>query len=232
MRAKVQIVDSVSPLEFKDRHKGERVWIIGNGPSARNWTMEELRELGGCVMGVNASWKPSPDGTYAGFQDTEYHSYVSGTHGYDVCKGSVRTGTVFMPRTSAWIVSDAKCKVDSDFCLVGIMNSGYQPQRFRYDIDKGVMTKFAGYFAVQVCAWMGFDQFMLVGFSAGDYEAHACDDEPYKGRVTREGMRRWFQGVGHWALETKGKRIINCDPTSKIPYFDKLDKDEVRAACA
>jgi hypothetical protein len=112
------------------------------------------------------------------------------------------------------------------------MNGGYQPTRFRFDIDKGIMAKFAGYFALQCCAWMGFDQFMLVGFSAGDYEAHAYDNEPYKGRVTREGMRRWFQGAAHWAHATVGKRVINCDPTSQIPYFEKLDKEGVRAACS
>lgn len=237
------VVPGIPPMEFQDKHKGERCWIIGNGPSARQWRSEDFRELGGVVIGINRSWMPSKDGAYQGFHESDYHVLVSGSHAYDLCNGKFKTRVMFMPRSTRWIVSRPECKgygkrpEDTEFCFVGVLSGGYHPTRFLYDIDRGIMTKFAGYFALQVAAWMGFTEWFLIGFSAKDREGHAYDDDPGRGIVTRDGMRRWYAGVGDWAEQLNKRRgdgtmrIVNCDPDSAIEWFEKKSRAEVFELC-
>lgn len=221
------------PDDFKDAHKGERVWLLGNGPSAREWTREDLAKLGGRIIGINRSWKPSDDGKFQGFQDTDYHCFVSGSHAYDVCAGKVRTGVVFLPEALRWVVQGSECDGHQpDRCFFRVLSGGYSPSAFRFDLDRGVMTKFAGYFSVQLAAWMGFSEIFLIGFDAGDRQGHAYDADPTKGRGTRDGHRRWFRGVADWANAKNARRpgcvrVLNCFEGSRIEFFERRSRDEV-----
>lgn len=223
---------TVDPSELRDAHAGERCWVVGCGPSAREWTRREMTLLGGRVVGANRCWRPSKDGSYHGINDTHYHCWVSGAHAYDLCKGKIRTGTVVMPKSLKWIVTTGDCRAPRGqrYALIPTRNFGHGPTDFKYDIDKGIMAKFAGYFALQVAAYLGFTTWLLVGFSSKNYEGHVYDDEPERGVITRDGMRKWMRGVSMWA-ERKGVRIINTDTESAIEWFEKKSKAEVYELC-
>ena len=220
---------ALPPAQFKDTKRGKRVFVLGNGPTLRQWSMAEIRAVKGETIGVNRSWKSSADGTHKGFQGTTYHCFVSGAHAYNLCDGQVKTGVTFCPRSLEWLVDSAECGCGCKYCFVGVLSGGYNPTAFRFDLERGIMTKFAGYFALQLAAWMGYSEIFLLGYSAKDYEGHAHDIDPAdpgKRKITRGGMRRWFDGAADWA-KASGRTIINADPDSAITCFPRMSKEQV-----
>lgn len=219
---------------IKDTKKGKRVFLLGNGPPLHDWTMAEIKALGADTIGINRSWRPREDPEtkeilHKGFKGTTYHCFVSGAHGYALCDGKINTGLAICPKNLKWLIDSAECGAGCHYCFVGVLNGGYSPTSFKFDLDRGVMTKFAGYFALQISAWCGYDEIYLLGFSSRDREGHAFDADPTKGVVTREGMRRWFSGAADWANARGDKLIFNCDPDSAIQYFPKLTKEQTIA---
>jgi len=228
---------ALSPQEFKETKKGKRVFLLGNGPPLRDWSMADLRGVGADTIGINRSWMSADAFTdpitkkefeeHKGFQGTTYHCFVSGAHAYNLCDGKVKTGVVFSPIWLKWLIDSAECGCGCRYCFVNVLTGGHSPTTFRFDLNHGIMTKFAGYFALQIAAWMGYSEIFLLGFSAIDREGHAHDSNPDKGLITRGGMRRWFQGAADWANSKPDKTIVNCDPESAIDFFPKMGKEEV-----
>jgi hypothetical protein len=214
-------------LDFKDTKVGKRVFLLGNGPPAREWAMADFKKLGADTIGMNRSWMDSPDGVHKGFQGTTYHCFVSGAHAYNLCDSKVRTGVTFAPRTLKWLIDSSECSCGCKYAFVNVLTGGHSPTNFKFDIDRGVMTKFAGYFALQLAAFMGYGEIFLVGYSAKDREGHAHDDEPDKGMITRGGMVRHFAGAAMWADARQDKLIVNCDVDSAIEFFPRRSKAQV-----
>jgi hypothetical protein len=222
------------PDDFRDTKRGKRVFILGNGPPLRDWNMDDIRNLGADTIGVNRSWKPSKDGKHKGFQGTTFHCFVSGAHAYDLCDGKVKTGVTFAPRSLTWLIDSNECGCGCKYCFVGVLSGGYSPTSFTFALDRGIMTKFAGYFGMQLAAWMNYSEIYLLGFSSKDYEGHAYDDQPEdpgRRKITRGGMRRWYRGAAEWATAKK-KVIINADPDSAILDFPRMGKEELVARIA
>lgn len=219
--------------EIRDKKAGKRVFLLGNGPPLHEWTMEDIKGLGADTIGMNRSWRPRLDPKdpneiiHKGFQGTTYHCFVSGAHGYALCDGKVKTGLAICPKNLRWLIDSAECGSGCRCCFIGVLNGGYAPTNFTFDLNRGVMTKFAGYFALQLAAWCGYDEIYLLGYSAQDREGHAFEADPSKGLVTRQGMRRWFSGAADWANSRRGKLIVNCDEGSAISAFPKMSKKQV-----
>lgn len=217
---------------IKDTKRGRRVFLLGNGPPLHDWTMAELKALGADTIGINRSWMASPSRDHKGFQGTTYHVFVSGAHGYSLCDGKVRTGLAICPKSLTWLIDSGECGCGCKYAFVGVLSGGYSPTSFKFDLNRGIMTKFAGYFALQLAAWCGYSEIFLLGYSAHDREGHAFDENPQKGLITRNGMRPWFRGAADWANARGDVRIINCDPESAITCFPRYSKDDVLAQLA
>lgn len=224
---KTTVTESRNIEDYRQRHAGKRVVLLGNGPTLRNWSQEEVDDMEGWVIGINRSWARSRDGSFKGFKGTDYHCFLSGPHAQDLADGCVSTRLAIFPRSLEFIVNCAESRF-KDFITINQMASGYMPGAFEFDMSRGVSTKFAGYFAMQIAAWMGFSEWILLGFDAHDREGHAHDENPAKGLITRQGMREWNHGVKAWADNRKGAQavtILNANPDSAIEEFEKVSKE-------
>jgi len=171
-------------IDLKDAFSGERVWLIGNGPSAESWTMEEMRGLGGYIFGMNRCWRKSPR-TEEGFDGTDFHTFIAGHHFDDMMAGRVHSGTCFIPSRftrlmvplSRWPPDKRKTKCP----LVSISlrerwNSSDGGRPFGYAFHRGgVISTFAGHLAVALSVYMGFAEIILVGYDLNDGEGHFFD---------------------------------------------------------
>ncbi len=220
--------------------KGDRVWIVGNGPSAENWSIEEMRDFGGHVFGVNRCWRTSPR-TGACFQWTDFHTFVSGHHYDDLMHGRVHTGTAFMPsRYTPLMVNHVRLKefqkTGPEVVEVNLSNARWnssadgRPWNFHFDRSRVVST-FAGHLALALAVYMGFSDVLLVGFDARDGEGHFFDklDGPRTSPVgfKRDQMVKWFDAIGEWMIGSDC-RIWNTNPESAIRVFPFATKEEIR----
>lgn len=230
------MISSKTIASFNNRHCGERAWIVGNGPSAEQWMMEELRSLGGVVMGTNRCWRKSPR-TGATFQDTDYHTFVAGHHFDDTMAGHVLTDTAFIPARyskfmgTRWQLSRRRFKGNIIFIpTIDAWKSQYgKPFHFHFERG-GCVANFAGQLAIALCAFMGFSEMLLLGFDANDCEGHFFDDDTNKGKppgFSRKPMRQWFDSIAEWARVDGRTTIINCSATSAIDQLPRMPKEEV-----
>lgn len=242
--------------DLKDAFLGERVWLVGNGPSAESWSMDEMRGLGGYVFGMNRCWRPSPR-TGEGFDHTDFHCFVAGHHFDDLMAGRVNTGTAFVPLCfaqlmipkSRWPADRRKNKCP----LVAIRltrrhNSSHSGRPFGFNYDNGsVVSTFAGHLALTLAVYLGFAEILLVGYDLNNGEGHFFDKP---GSATspkgfnRENMVKWFDQAAVWLSEGEnpeevrtfgamwGTRtrplIVNCNPGSAIRVFPFASKKEIR----
>lgn len=221
----------------KDIHSGDRVWIIGNGPSAEQWTMEDFSMLGGVTFSTNRSWRVSPR-TGACFRGTDYHTFVAGHHFEDLMAGKVDTKMAFVPdryfkfMESRWPAS--RRKVKSTIVNTPISDtawpSGKRGKPFHYEFDRmRCVANFAGQLAIALSAFMAFSEIYLVGFDARDGEGHFFDKELVTNSppgFSRQPMRQWFDAIAQWASESE-TTLVNTNPDSAITQLPTKTKEEV-----
>ena len=220
--------------DLRGAFEGDRVWIVGNGPSAENWQMEEMRDLGGYVFGTNRCWMASPR-TGARFVDTDFHTFVSGQHFDDLISGRVSTGTAFIPSRFARLLIPSPA-MGVHFITVSLFderwNAAADGRPFGYDFDGEVVSTFAGHLALALAVYMGFAQILLVGFDANDCEGHFFDKGPplLPAGFKRDSMVLWFDAVRDWLVSPDGgpkPRILNTNPDSAIRVFPFVTKEAI-----
>lgn len=224
--------------QMKGTMGGKRVWLIGNGPSAEHWTMEELAELGGATFGINRCWRTSPR-TGASFDGTDYHTFVAGHHFDNLMAGRVDTKIAFVPYrywkflSTRWPPNRRKVKAAmvSTPILDSAWPSGKRGKPFQYEFDtRQCVANFGGQLALALCAFMGFTEIYLIGFDANDGEGHFFDEDLAKHAppgFSRQPMRQWFKAIGEWADEHPEVRLVNTSSESAITEIARKTKDEV-----
>jgi hypothetical protein len=243
--------------DLKNAFAGERVWLVGNGPSAESWTTEEMRRLGGFVFGMNRCWRESPR-TGTGFSDTDFHTFLAGHHFDDLMAGRVESGTVFIPRRFLRLMvpmnrwpNDRRKNKSPIFSINLAERWNYRRfgRPWGYDFDTGsVASTFAGHLALALSVYMGFTEILLVGYDLNNGEGHFFDKSDEKPtsppNFNREGMVRWFDPVGEWlvagehpdvepefgAARTLARPlIVNCNPGSAIRVFPFASKQDIES---
>jgi hypothetical protein len=224
--------------EMKDAHVGERVWVIGNGPSAEQWQMDELRELGGVTLGTNQCWRESPR-TGSCFKDAQWHTFVAGHHFDNLMAGRVNAERAFVPYrywkflATRW--PENRRKVKSALISTPILDdkwpSGKRGKPFQYNFDqRQCAANFAGQLALALSAFMGFTEIILIGFDANDGEGHFFDKDLTKHAppgFSRAPMRQWFDAIGEWARSRPDVDLVNTSEGSAITQIPIRRKSEV-----
>lgn len=172
--------------EWKDKYKGERVFVIGNGRSLLKTPLEDL--IGEHCFATNkiadiydkTEWRP-----------TLYQLMTGHTsHWRDSILETIELG---IPSFIWWRRAE----------LVGyhpniIWTEIYHEHepRWEYDVSKGLGKSTSGVIMIQLAMYMGFNPIVLVGFdsnwrptSAGVDPNHFADD--YLPNVSDEEARRW-----------------------------------------
>ncbi len=142
-------------LKYKGVHKGDRCFIVGNGPSITAHDLDMLAENGEICFGVNR--------VYLGFEQTKWRPdyYVT------VDEMIVASGLEGMKEYNCPKFVRRIYNVTSNNEGVELFDPIVQPldgTSFSDDISKGIyMGDTVVYEAVQIAAYMGFSEIYLIG---------------------------------------------------------------------
>lgn len=216
---------------FKDTHKDERAFLVGNGPSLKKFDMSLLD--GETTFGVNMIYLLPFTPTYYLLEDR----LVASDRRNEIADF---TGPVkFFTSQINGVFRDTPNT--DDIIWLNWVNENKTPPSFSVDADKNVF--FGGtvmYIAMQLAHYMGISKLYLVGFdhnysrkqehgdvmtSRGEDPDHF--DAGYFGPGKRfhnprpERMEVCYQ-VAKEAFEKDGRKITNITPRSKLDVFPKL----------
>ena len=140
--------------DYRGKHRGESVAILGNGPSLTDHPIDELK----CVtIGLNQSWRVC---------ESHYHVVVEMDQ-YDRFEKELR----LVPK----LFSIAPKPFGE---LMQPITAEPHHLRWSWDLEEGVYVKTVGYVALQLAVYMRFQRIYLIGFDCGprDERDHFHDD--------------------------------------------------------
>ena len=215
---------------YRDIHRGERCFILGNGPSLRQTNLGRLKDE--FTFGLNRVYLLFPE---LGFS-TSYYVAVN-TLVIEQCAAEIRSLHVpkFITwRARQWMAGDPQTIfVDTDYT---------GPETFSRDVTGRVFEgSTVTYVALQLAFHMGFETVILVGvdhnFStqgAPNATVVSKGDDPdhfsagYFGRGFRwqlpdlEGSERGYR-LADQAYRSSGRRVVDATIGGKLTVFPKVD---------
>ena len=222
--------DSVRRLaQLKDIHRGERCFIIGNGPSLKQTDLSRLK--GEYTLGQNRIYLAFPE---MGFS-TSYYLSVNDLV-VEQCADEIQN--LKMPRFVSWR-SRKWLKPQENLFFI---HTTYTGEKFATDIrervwEGGTVT----YTSLQVAYFLGFSQVILVGVdhnyvtagkpnatvvSQGDDPNHF--DPGYFGKGFRwqlPDLVQWEEAyrLARRTYEADGRTVLDATIGGKLKVFTKVD---------
>jgi hypothetical protein len=226
--------DSVHRLAaLKDRHRGERCFIIGNGPSLKQTDLSHLRSE--FTLGQNRIYLAFPE---LGFS-TNYYLSVNDLV-VEQCAAEIQN--LAMPRFVSWRARRWLTPQENLFFI----HTTYTGPKFACDIrervwEGGTVT----YTSLQVAYFLGFAEVILVGVdhnyvtqgkpnatvvSQGDDPNHF--DPAYFGKGFRWQLPDLVQWEDAYRLarrtyEADGRRVLDATVGGKLTVFPKVDYESL-----
>lgn len=226
--------DSVSRLAaLQNRHRGERCFIIGNGPSLKQTDLSLLKNE--FTLGQNRIYLAFPD---LGFS-TSYYLSVNDLV-VEQCAQEIQSLT--MPRFVSWRARKWLTPQDNLFFL----HTTYTGEKFAKDIrervwEGGTVT----YTALQVAYYLGFKQVILVGVdhnyvtqgkpnetvvSQGDDPNHFHPGYFGKGfRWQLPDLLQWEEAyrLARRTYEADGREVIDATIGGKLRVFRRVEYESL-----
>lgn len=226
-----ETIERLSAL--RDRHKGERCFIIGNGPSLRHTDMSKLR--GEYTLGMNRIYLMFPE---LGFQTTYYLSVNDLV--IEQCAEEIQA--LKLPRFVSW---RARRWLHPEPDLYFLWTT-YTGPKFATDL-RGRLWEGATvtYIALQTAYYLGFEEVILIGVdhnfttqgkpnttvvSQGDDPNHFSP--AYFGKGFRwqlpdlETSERAYR-MAREAFEAAGRRVLDATIGGKLTVFPKVDYERL-----
>ncbi|MDD5370407.1 MAG: DUF115 domain-containing protein [Anaerolineaceae bacterium] len=226
--------DSVRRLAaLKDQHRGERFFIIGNGPSLKQTDLSRLRNE--FTLGQNRIYLAFPE---LGFST----SYYISINDLVIEQSAAEIQNLAMPRFVSWRARRWLKPQENLFYL----HTTYTGPKFARDIrgrlwEGGTVT----YTALQVAYFLGFSQVVLVGVdhnyvtqgkpnatvvSQGDDPNHF--DPGYFGKGFRWQLPDLVQWEDAYRLarrtfEADGRSVVDATVGGKLAVFPKVDYESL-----
>ena len=215
---------------YKDSHKGERCFILGNGPSLNNTDLDLVRNE--VTFGLNRIYLLFPK---VGFQTT----FLVSVNDLVLQQTSEEMKALQMPkfitwRARKWLRHDPNTIfIDSDFT---------GPENFTLDAAGRIFEGFTvTYVALQLAFYMGFEQVILIGVdhnfatkgnaneaivSQGDDPNHFATNYFGKGFKWQlpdlEGSERAYT-LARDAYQAVGRQVLDATVGGKLTIFPKVD---------
>jgi hypothetical protein len=215
---------------MRDRHRGERCFILGNGPSLASMDLSLLR--GETTFGMNRIYLLFPS---LGFRTTYYVAVNELV--IEQCAPEIRAlrGPMFITwRARRWLPRDSETIfLDTDYTGAETFSTDLRGRVF-----EGSTVTFV---ALQIAYHLGFEDVVLIGvdhrFTAGgepNAPVVSAGDDPdhfskgYFGKGFRwplpalVGSERACR-VARQAFETAGRRVVDATVGGKLEVFPKVD---------
>lgn len=222
---------------FRDRHAGQRCFILGNGPSLRQTDLGRLR--GEITFGLNRIYLLFPEMGFA----TTYYVAIN-TLVIEQCAREILG--LPMPRFVTW---RSRRWLGSAPGLYYLDTDYTPPESFATDVSGRVFEgSTVTYVALQLAFHMGFGEAILVGVdhnfatkgqanvtvvSQGDDQNHFSPD--YFGKGFRwqlpdlEASERAYR-LARQAYESAGRRVLDATVGGKLTVFPKVDFESLFAS--
>ncbi len=216
---------------YKDRHKGQRCVIIGNGPSLKNTDISRIKDE--YTFGMNRIYLAFPEWGF----ETSYFVSINDLV-IEQCADDIRA--LLMPKFLSW---HSHRYIEPTADTIFLHTTYYNPA-FARDVRGRVWEgATVTYVAMQLAFYMGFDQVVLIGVdhsfkakgepnktvvSEGDDESHF--DPKYFGKgfrwqlpdlETSELAYRRARQV----YEQHGRQILDATVGGHLDVFPKVDID-------
>ena len=242
-RARHRLAGALSPrlaesaklvVEMKDRHQGERCFILGNGPSLSHTDLSFLRNE--ITFGLNR--------IYLNFEQMGYSTtYYLAVNSLVIEQCAQEILSLNMPRFVTW---RARRWLARDPQVVFIDTDYTEPATFSKDISGRVYEgSTVTYVALQLAYHLGFEQVVLVGvdhsfqatgqpnaivISEGDDSDHFSPDYFGKGFLWQlpdlAASERAYT-MAREAFEADGRSIIDATIDGKLQTFPKTEYSEL-----
>ncbi len=222
--------DSVRRLAaFKDKHHGERCFIVGNGPSLRQTDLSKLN--GEVTFGLNRIFLAFPE---LGFTTT----YLVSINDLVIEQSAAEIQALEMPKFISWRARRWLRPAENLYFL----HTTYKGKKFARDARERIWEgATVTNVALQLAFYMGFEQVILIGVdhnfatqgkpnttvvSEGDDPNHFSAAYFGKGfrwqlpdlEVSEEGYRQARQ-----VFEAAGRSVVDATVGGKLTVFPKVD---------
>lgn len=237
--------------DFKDRHKGERAFIVATGPSLKTEDLALLKdEITFSCNKITLAFDET------GWQPTYYSiidSMVYESFDYDWSK---LKSTKFFP-------DDLRSKYASmrDAFFVRNRTPVYDGEERVFEFSRDISENIAGgftvvYFLMQLAYYMGIEELYLIGLDFSFSFNKVSDETSAKGEAIivnkdevnhfhkdyRPEGQKWTMPrldlqekafkVAKQAFEADGRRIYNASRTSALELFERVEFDQLIASGA
>jgi hypothetical protein len=205
---------------------GQRVVIIGGGPSLIKAQVDMARASGSRIIAVNDAYLLAPDADICYFADSEWWRWHT--------EGLARPGLNASQVAERFRdFKGQKCSIQSS----GMNVTDPNVHLLRNAGTNGVITdasairdgRHGGVHAVNIATLSGSKLHILIGFDARDPQGkptHWFGDHPKREpTVSFQMYRQNFTAIEN-LLKSAGVRVINASPNSAIESFQKLPLDE------
>lgn len=220
--------------QYKNRHRGQRVFIIATGPSL---TIEDVNLLKGEVcFGMNSifkffdytDWRPE---YYAIFDSTVYDRVKE-----DIDK--VHLNCIFKPDSFEWKADNIKeVACLPNLCSTGEERAHYKRwdiKHFSNDISEMVYSGTSVvYFIAQICFYMGFDEIYLLGADCSNFGTHSKmvsykDENKISGTQedTIRGIMTDYMKIKEEA-DKRGIKVFNATRGGKLEIFPRVKLETI-----
>ncbi|TMV92402.1 DUF115 domain-containing protein [Thioclava sp. BHET1] len=247
LRQDLQRANDLGLNLLRDRHKGQRCFILGNGPSLSLRDIEQLGEMGEVTFASNkiyliypeTRWRP----TYYTVEDT-----MVLRNNFETIKDLSGSIKIFPDNARVYDFHDSKTifvtLIDPKSFVTPLSDPDFPA--FSTDLSKGLAWgSTVTYSQIQLACFMGFSEIYLLGI-----------DHSYKVPSKKEGNKYVSEGeVNHFhpdyrkpgelwhepnlevlehsyetarrACESLGVKIVNASRSTKLDVFERVDLDEV-----
>jgi hypothetical protein len=219
---------------LEGKHRGERCFLIGNGPSLKQTDLSRLK--GEYTLGQNRIYLAFPE---LGFQSSYYLSVNDLV--VEQCAQEIQALT--MPRFVSWRARKWLTPQDNLFFL----HTTYTGEKFAKDIrgrvwEGGTVT----YTALQVAFYLGFKQVILIGVdhnyvhqggkpnetvvSQGDDPNHFHPGYFGKGfRWQLPDLLQWEEAyrLARRTYEADGREVLDATVGGKLRVFKRVEYDSL-----
>ena len=222
--------DSIQRMtELKDKHKGQRCFLIGNGPSLKQTDLTHLKNE--FTLGQNRIYLAFPDWGFS-------TSYFLSVNDLVIEQSAQDIQNLSMPRFVGWRARKWLKPSDNLYFI----HTTYTGEKFATDAreriwEGGTVT----YTSLQVAYFLGFKEVILVGVdhnyvtqgkpnatvtSQGDDPNHF--DPQYFGKGFRWQLPDLVQWENAYRLarrtyEADGRRVLDATVGGKLTVFPKVD---------
>lgn len=218
-----------SLIKFKDIHKGERCFIIGNGPSLRMDDLNTLHDHNEICFGVNRIYLSYPNTKW---RPNYYVAVDALIVQNDRQKIQIMDETKFIRH---FYKMDNMWEKESEYEFCGLTARPGEPQ-FSLDIVDGVyIGNTVVYDAIQIAVYMGFEEIYLLGVDmtsgkrAEDEDAHfykVSDKKEKLFLVSREETLAALRHAGS-IIKGLGRSIKNATRGGELEELERVDFDKI-----